>query len=180
MVQIQIIGAFDGVFIFPLFRGAVAARREKAVQHGEEDSPLDGKLKAPAFKQARQNFVDTAGLPHSLEDQGRANLGTASGDALASGVGTEHRELFREAPQRLKEGVELPTGEQLIETTETVQDALLYLAVYPLVIDDEQISAGTVGLGANEQLGAPMSPSYPHLKAVYKRYRLDRCSILCH
>jgi len=56
----------------------------------------------------------------------------------------------------------LPTGEQLIETTETVQDALLYLAVYPLVIDDEQISAGTVGLGANEQLGAPMSPSYPH------------------
>jgi hypothetical protein len=51
-------------------------------------------------------------------------------------------------------------GQQLIKASETKQDALLDLAIDPLVIHDEQISSGTVGLRADEQAGAPVSPSW--------------------
>ena len=67
-VQIIVIKAFDGVVVFPFFCGAVAAGREKAMQYGEEDGPLDGTFEASAFKQDRQDIVDRAGLPESLED----------------------------------------------------------------------------------------------------------------
>jgi hypothetical protein len=48
------------------------------------------------------------------------------------------------------------------QAAETVQNALLDLAVHPDVIDDEQVGSGTVGLRANEQIGAPVSPLFPH------------------
>ena len=41
--------------------------------------------------------------------------------------------------------------EQLIESTQTIQHALLDLAVDPLVLDDQQVGAIAVGLGADEQ-----------------------------
>ena len=150
-----------GIVVLPLLGGTVAAGREEAMQHGEEDGPLDGKLDASAFEQGRQNLVDRAGLPASLEDQGRPDPGAAGGDAIAPCMGAEDGEFFREPSQRLDQRVEPATGQQLIEAAETKQDALLDLAVHPLVIHDEQISSGTVGLRANEQIGAPMSLSWP-------------------
>src|SRR5208337_5497886 len=42
----------------------------------------------------------------------------------------------------------------------TEQDVLLDLAAHPLVIHDEQIGPGTVSLRTNEQIGAPVSPSW--------------------
>src|ERR1039458_4504429 len=54
--------------------GTVAAGREEAMQHGEEDGPLDRELEATAMQQGHQDLVDRAGLPESLEDQiGRAS-----------------------------------------------------------------------------------------------------------
>jgi len=44
----MIAGAVDRIVVFPLLGGAVAAGREEAMQHGEEDSPLDGEFEAPA------------------------------------------------------------------------------------------------------------------------------------
>ena len=159
-MQVQIADAFDGVVVLPLLGGAVAARREEAMQHGEEDGPLDGELEAPAFEQGRQNLVDRAGLPEPLEDQGRPDPGAAGGDAVAPRMGAEDGELFREPRERLDQRVEPAAGQQLIEAAETKQDALLDLAVHPLVIHDEQIGPGTVGLRANKQIGAPMSLSW--------------------
>ena len=46
-------------------------------------------------------------------------------------------------------GIKLAVGQQLIQATETKQDALLNLATDPLVVHDEQISPGTIGLRAN-------------------------------
>ena len=140
------------------------------MQHGEEDGPLDGKLEASAFEQGRQNLVDRAGLPESLEDQGRPDPGAAGGDAVAPGMSAEDGEFFREPSQRLDQRVEPATGQQLIEAAETKQDALLDLAVHPQVIHDEQISSGTVGLRANEQIGAPMSLSWPQGTAISRSY----------
>jgi hypothetical protein len=51
---------------------------------------------------------------------------------------------------------------KLIQAAETVQNTLLDLAADPDVIDDEQVGPGTVGLRANEQMGAPVSPLFPH------------------
>ena len=50
LVQAQIAGAFDGVVILPLLGGTVATGCEEAMQHGEEDGPLDGELEASAFE----------------------------------------------------------------------------------------------------------------------------------
>jgi transposase len=82
-------------------------------------------------------------------------------------------------------GIENPTREQLARLDRKrkkkgsnkewknpydPQDALLDLTIYPLVIHDEQISPGTVGLCANEQIGAPMSLSLTHGAAINKYY----------
>ena len=139
VVQLQIGDAFDGVVVLPLLGGTVAAGRKKPMQHGEEDGPLDGKLEAAAFQQGGQNCVDGAGLPEPFKDRGRSDPGAASGDAVAPRMGAEHGELLGEPSQRLEQRVELSAGQQLIQATETQQNALLDLAVHPLVVDDEQI-----------------------------------------
>ena len=77
-------------------------------------------------------------------------------------MGAEHGEFFREPAEGLNQYVELAAGQQLIQAAETVQNTLLDLAVDPHVVDDEQVGSGTVGLRANEQIGAPMSPLFPH------------------
>src|SRR5450755_3191024 len=136
MVQTQLADAFDGVVVFPLLGGAVAARREKPMQHGEKDGALDGKLETAVLQQSSQRRADGAGLPESLEDQRRTDPGAASGDALAASMSAENGEFLREPSQGLDERVEL---------AEAKQNALFDLAVDPLVIHDEQIGSGTVG-----------------------------------
>ncbi len=74
-------------------------------------------------------------------------------------MSAENGEFFREPSQRLQQRVEPTAGQKLIEAAEPQQDALLHLTVNPLVIHDEQISAGTVGLRAYEQRVAPVSLS---------------------
>jgi hypothetical protein len=59
----------------------------------------------------------------------------------------------------------LAAGEEFVEAAEAGQDGLLHLAVGPDVIDEEQLGAGTVGLGADEQGCAPVSPSLPPFHA---------------
>src|SRR5271157_3587960 len=61
-----------------------------------------------------------------------------------------------------------PLSEELVEAAEAGQDALLHLAVGPDVIDEKQVGAGTVGLGADEQSCAPVSPSLPPFHARNK------------
>ena len=46
----------------------------------------------------------------------------------------------------------MAAGDEFIQSTETVQDSLLDLAVDPGIIHDEQIGAGTVGLRAYKQM----------------------------
>ena len=56
----------------------------------------------------------------------------------------ENGGFFSESSEGLKEGVELPAGEQFVKAAQTMEDALFDVAVYPLVVDDEQVGAGTV------------------------------------
>src|SRR5450631_377930 len=159
MVQTQLADAFDGIVVFPLLGGAVAARREKPMQHGEKDGALDGKLKTAVLQQSSQHRADRAGLPESLEDQRRTDPGAARGDALAASMSAENGEFLRKSSQGLDERVEPAVGEKFIEAAEAKQNALFDLAVDPLVIHDEQIGSGTVGLSTNKQSIAPVSLS---------------------
>ena len=95
-MQAQSGGALDGVVLFPLLRRAVTAWSEEPMEHSYEDGPLDGELEAAIFEQRLQGLADRAGLPQSLEDEGRADPGTASDNALACGVSAENGELIRE------------------------------------------------------------------------------------
>jgi hypothetical protein len=55
---------------------------------------LEGTLKAPVLEQALQDLVDGAGLPESLEDQGRSDPGATSGDAVAPYLGAKDAEFL--------------------------------------------------------------------------------------
>jgi len=137
MVQAQLSGTFDGVVVFPLLRGAVAAWREEAMQHGEEDGSLDGKLETAAVQQIVQDLADRTSLPQTLEDQGRADPSASSGDGLTASLSAEDGELFRESSEGLDESVQFTASQKFIEAPEAEQDALFDLAVDPFVIDDE-------------------------------------------
>ena len=153
MVQAQSAGAFDSVALFPLLRRAVAAGSEEPMQHSDKDGSLDGELKAAVFKQRGQHRVDRTALPEALEDQGWADPGASRNDALAGGVSAEDREFFRVFAKGLDQRVEFAAGQEFIETAKTKQDALFDFTVNALVIDDEEIGSGTVGLSANEHSG---------------------------
>ena len=159
MLQVQLVGTFNGVVCFPLLGGTVAAGSEQAMQHREENSPFHGEVETAALQQSRQNLVDGTGLPEPLKDERRSNFGVVRGDAAGMRMRAEEGKLFGEPRERLHQRVGLAAGEEFVEATEAGQDALLHLAVGPDVIDEEQIGAGTVGLGANEQCCAPVSPS---------------------
>lgn len=143
----------------PLPGGTVAARREEAMRHGEKDGSLDGKLEAPAFEQGRQNSVDRAGLPETVEDQGRpARSWNCEWRCCRLVRGrAEDGELFGEPSERLEQRVDLESGQQNIQARDPeTRDTLADLAAEPsFVLDDEHISSGTAGLSADEQSGAP-------------------------
>src|ERR1019366_1000979 len=167
VVQVQLAGSFDGVIVFPLFGGSVAAGGEESMQHGEGDWAFDGELKAPPLEQSSKDGINRAGLPEAREEQGRSDPRAVSGDAVAARMGAEDGEFLGEAPEGLDQGVELAAGEELVEAAHPVENALLNFAVDPDVIDDQQIGSGTVGLGADEQVSAPVSPMFPRIRPKY-------------
>jgi len=57
----------------------------------------------------------------------------------------------------LEEGIQVSTGKKIIQAAEAMKHPLFDLAVNPMVVDDEEIGAGTVGLSANEHRIAPVS-----------------------
>ena len=128
------------------------------MQYGEENSPFYGKLVAAALQQSRQDLADGTAQPEPLKNERRSNLGAARGDAVGAGLRAEEAQLIGEARKRLHQGVELAAGEEFVEAAEAGQDALFHLAVGPDVIDQEQIGSGPVGLRADEQGYAPVSP----------------------
>jgi hypothetical protein len=152
VVQVQIADTLDGVVVLPLLSGTVTAGREEAMQHGKEDGPFDGKLEAPVCEQGCHDLLDRAVPPESLEDQTWPDPGAVRGDAVAPRMGAEDGEFFGKPTEQPDQRVEPAAGQQLIQAAETKHDTLLNLAVHPLVIHDEQISPGTVGLRANEQI----------------------------
>jgi hypothetical protein len=48
----------------------------------------------------------------------------------------------------MEQGIDLAGGEQLIELAQTVEHALLDLALDALVLDDQQVGAVAIGLSA--------------------------------
>ena len=98
-------------------------------------------------------------MPEPLKDEGGSDPRTPGGDDLAPSLRTQDRQFLGEPSQRLHQGIEPALGQQLIEAAESEQDALLDLTLYPLVVNDEQVGAGTVGLRADEQVIAPVSLS---------------------
>ena len=62
----------------------------------------------------------------------------------------QDEQLVREAAQAGEQGVHLSGGLQLIEAAEAMAHPLDHAAVHPLVLDEEQVGAIAVLLGADE------------------------------
>jgi hypothetical protein len=109
-----------------------------------------------------QDLRDAALPPEALEDQRRADEASTCGDGLPISVSAQDGVLVREPAEGVEQGIELPGSEQIIEPTQTVENALVNLAVDALVLDDDEVGAVAVGLSTDEQEAVSFvsSPSY--------------------
>src|SRR5262249_60034970 len=108
VVQLQGVGAFDRVVGLPLVGGAVAAGLYQAVQHGEEDRPLEVELEAASVEELAEDLLASGIAPEPLEDQGAADAACGDGGELPLGVGGQEQDVLRQACAGGEQGVALP------------------------------------------------------------------------
>jgi hypothetical protein len=157
MVRGQGADAHQGLVLLLLLGGPVAARRHQPMQGGEEHGTLGGELELALAQQLGQHRLDAALPPQALKEQGGTDDASTGGEGLAVGLSSQDGVLVREAAEGAEQGSELAGGEQLIQPAQTVGDALLDLALDPLVLDQDEVGAVTVGLGAEERGGSCVS-----------------------
>jgi hypothetical protein len=150
LIQRHRVDAGDGIVLFPLLGGTVAARRYQPLQHGQERGSFDGELEVAIPQQAAQDLADATLLPQAFKDKSRTDDARTRDDGFAVGVSAQDRVLFREPAEGVEQAIELVGGEQLIEPAQAVEHALADLAVNALIFDDEQVGAVAIGLGADE------------------------------
>src|SRR5262245_37654258 len=150
VVQMQALAALDLVVRLPFVGGPVAARGEQAMEHREEDGPLDIELEAAAVEQPLDDLSAAGLLPEPLEDQGRSDAAGGDGRELSFGVGRDQEDGPGEAGARGQEGIELAGLLEVVEPPEGGDDPLPGSAFLPAVLDDLEVGAGAGGLGSEE------------------------------
>src|SRR6185437_3109001 len=150
VVQLQGLTPGDLVVGPPLVGGPVAAGGEEAVQHGQEDRPLDVALEAAAVEQSLDD-PPAAGLsPEPLEDEGRPDASGSDGGQSPLGMGREQEDGVGQAGARGEQGIELAGLLELVEPSEGCEDPLAWSSALPAVLDDLEVGAWSGGLGAEE------------------------------
>ena len=106
VVELQILDPFDPVRLAPLDARAVRAGSDQAVEHLEEDRPLDGELEGAAGEELADH-LGTAGLvPEPVEDHRWTDSPRgARGELPAADLG-EHQHRLGEAGARFEEDLQ--------------------------------------------------------------------------
>jgi hypothetical protein len=159
VMELKIFTSIDLITLLPLVGCAIAAGVEEPVQNGQEDGPLNGKLKAAALQQLLKHMLAAGQLPEPLEDQGRADMPDRDGREPALGMLGEQQDRAGQSGTRDEQSVELAAGLELIEPSQGGYDPLPGASALPAVLDDLKVRTGSRGLGAEEhgalQSGTP-------------------------
>src|SRR5262249_39772209 len=142
VVQVQLLGAVEGVVALPAVGGAVTAGGAQAVQDGEEDGAFDGGLEAALRQEVAEHVAAARPLPEAPEDEGRADAAGGDDGGLTVLVGGQHEGLLGEAGTGDEEGVELAGLLEEVEAAEGAEDALPGAAAVPEVLDELEVAAG--------------------------------------
>src|SRR4051794_38838900 len=150
VVQLQRFTPVDLIVRLPLVGGPVAAGREEAMQDGQEDGPLDIEPEAASVEESLDDPSAPRLFPEALEDEGRADPSRGDGGELSLGMGGDQEDGLGQSGARDEQGIELSGLLELIETTQSGDDALAGPPVLPAVLDDLEVGAWAGGLGPEE------------------------------
>ena len=149
-MELERVAACDRVVGLPLVGGAVAAGVDKAVEHREEDGPLDIEREAASFQQLLDDPL-TAGLtPESLEHEDRPDVPSGDRGELSLGVRRQEEDIAAVSSARDQEGVKMAGLLELVEPAQGGDDALPRPPIFPAVLDDLEVGAWSGGLGSEE------------------------------
>ena len=153
-MQFEIADPSDDQPTAPLLGGAVGARVEQPMQHGQKHRAFEIELK-PAFAGQFPDHPPAAGLlPQPFESERRAELAGRHFRGLAALVGGQHHGAVGKARTGAQQPIEGAVLRQFVDPAERGDDRLARLAVDALVLDDLEIF-GVPGALVAEEHGGP-------------------------
>src|SRR5208283_4078073 len=150
MMELQAIDAIDAVVLAPVLTGAVRARHHQPMQNRQEHRTLHGELEAAPDQHLLHRATAAALDPQTLEQQRSPD---ATAGKLRHPVIAEQRQNHRALRQpggRARQAIKTAACLDIFRASETVDDALLRLAVLANSLDQIQIAIGTDSLLAHE------------------------------
>jgi hypothetical protein len=105
MVQIEFLRAGDRIGVAPARGGAIRARVDEAMQHGQEDRPLQRKTEAARGRERFDHGRTTGLLPEPFEDQRRAEASRGENLSLAAFERAQDERLLAEAGARAQQAL---------------------------------------------------------------------------
>jgi hypothetical protein len=97
VVQLQGVTPLDLVVRLPRVGGPVAARGEEAMEHRQEDGPLDIELEAASVPELLDGLLAPGPSPEPLEDECGSDASGGDGGELPLGVGREQEDGLGQA-----------------------------------------------------------------------------------
>src|SRR5512143_2190688 len=150
VVELQGFTPVDLVVRLPRVGGPVAPGGEEAMEHRQEDRPLDVALEAASVQELLDSPWAPRLSPEPLEDEGGSDAAGGEGRELSLGVSGEEEDGLSQPSARDQQGVELTTLLQLVESSQGGDDPLAGPSILPAVLNDLEIGAWAGGLGAEE------------------------------
>jgi len=129
MMQFQRFGSLDPVILLPSLRRPVASRREKPVQHCQENSPFHIELVLASFERRPKYLPDAALLPEPPKDQFGADLAQSYRLGLTRSVSVNDSDLLAVTQPRSHKPIKLAAGLKNIQSSERGNDLLAHLAI---------------------------------------------------
>src|SRR6516162_1707438 len=154
LMQFELADPVDDQPVPPLLGGAVGARVEQPMQHGQKHRAFEIELE-PAFAGQFPDHPPAAGLlPQPFESERRAELAGRHFRGLAALVGGQHHGAVGKARTGAQQPIEGAVLRQFVDPAERGDDRLARLAVDALVLDDLEIF-GVPGALVAEEHGGP-------------------------
>jgi hypothetical protein len=150
VLELQVVGTGDAVFLFPGVGGAITAGSAEAVQDCEEDGAFHWEFKTAVVEQFLDDGLTAGVAPQALEDKSGAEATSTEDGDLAVLEGGQEKDVFGEAGTGSEEGVEVTRRLEMVQAAQGDKDALADLAVVAGILDDLEVATGARSLDAEE------------------------------
>ena len=145
MLQIEPLGAVDGLVTAPLQRAVARARDHHSVQHGHEHRAFDIEVMTSGAQQPGHDLLAAGLTPQAFEDQCRADRDDG-GVGRIGGMLCEHHEALGEPRRGAQQLVDGAAGSELVEPAQRCNDGLLDALTFASILGDLEIFADSCAL----------------------------------